>query len=48
MKMLLPFFDSLDFVLHGLVHVRDDDTTPSECPGCFSRTSHGKFGPWIA
>lgn len=47
MKMLLPYFDSQDGVVHGLVHVREDYTKPCECPACFSRKNHGKFGPWI-
>lgn len=47
MKMLIPFFDSQDGVIHGLVHVRDDYAKPCECPACFSRKNHGGIGPWI-
>ncbi|MFM9971980.1 MAG: DUF3800 domain-containing protein [Burkholderiales bacterium] len=47
MKVLLPFFDTQNGIVHGLVHVRDDLSGLCECPACFSRKNHGSVGPWI-
>lgn len=45
---LLACFDSVDGVLHGLVHVRADNLTACECPACFTRRTQGSFGPWVS
>lgn len=47
-RMLLPYFDSQDGIIHGLVHIRADSAQPCECPACFSRRHPHQQGPWMA
>jgi Protein of unknown function (DUF3800) len=46
-RLLMPCFDSLDGILHGLVHVRPNLSTRCNCPACHSRRFAGNFGPWM-
>lgn len=47
LRGLLPCFDSQNGSIHGLHHVRADQTSQCECPACVSKQSPGQFGPWI-
>lgn len=44
---LLPCFDTVDGVVHGLAHIRADTAPACDCPSCFSRRDQTGFGPWI-
>lgn len=44
---LLPCFDTVGGVVHGLAHIRADTASTCDCPSCFSRRDQSSFGPWI-
>jgi hypothetical protein len=46
-RRMVPHFDNQNQTLHGLVHVRKDNTETCDCPACHSRRNPGNLGPWL-
>jgi len=47
LRQLLPAFDQMDGVLHGLAHIASGQRA-CPCPACVSRRTPGSLGPWLS